>query len=76
MIKLIHQGQVFAPEPSGKKDILILGKRIGAVCEPGRIKIEGLEVHVVDASEKIVIPGFIDSHVHLDLPHKRLTQPT
>lgn len=65
MITLIHKGQVFTPDPLGKKDILILGNRIGAVSEPGQIKIDGVKVHIVDASEKIVIPGFIDSHVHI-----------
>lgn len=65
MITLIQQGQIFAPEPLGKKDILILGNRIGAISEPGQIKIDGVRVHVVDASEKIVIPGLIDSHVHI-----------
>jgi beta-aspartyl-dipeptidase (metallo-type) len=65
MMILIQQGQVFAPEPLGKKDILILGSKIGAVKEPGLIRIEGLDVQVVNASEKIVIPGFVDSHVHL-----------
>jgi len=65
MIILIHQGQVFAPEPLGKKDILITGSKIGAIKEPGQIRIEGLDVQVVNASEKIVIPGFIDSHVHI-----------
>ena len=65
MMTLIHQGQVFAPEPLGKKDILIMGSKIGAVKEPGQIRIEGLDVQVVDASEKIVIPGFVDSHVHI-----------
>jgi len=62
---LIHQGQVFSPEPLGKKDILIMGSKIGAIKEPGQISIEGLDVQVVDASEKIVIPGFVDSHVHI-----------
>jgi beta-aspartyl-dipeptidase (metallo-type) len=65
MMILIHQGQVFAPEPLGKKDILIMGSRIGAIREPGQIRIEGLDVQVVNASEKIVMPGFIDSHVHI-----------
>jgi beta-aspartyl-dipeptidase (metallo-type) len=65
MIILIHQGQVFAPEPLGKKDILITGSKICAIKEPGQIRIEGLDVQVVNASEKIVIPGFIDSHVHI-----------
>jgi beta-aspartyl-dipeptidase (metallo-type) len=65
MIILIHQGQVFAPEPLGKKDILITGSKIGAIKEPGQIRIEGLDIQVINASEKIVIPGFIDSHVHI-----------
>ncbi len=62
---LIHQGQVFAPEPLGKKDVLIMGNKIGAIKEPGQIRIEGLDVQVVNASEKIIIPGFVDSHVHM-----------
>jgi len=65
MVILIHRGQVYAPEPLGKKDILIMGSKIGAIKEPGQIRIEGLDVQVVDASEKIVIPGFVDSHVHI-----------
>lgn len=65
MLTLISQGSVFSPESQGKKDILILGDKIGAVSEPGRIEIKGLEYEVVDASEKIVIPGLIDSHVHI-----------
>jgi len=65
MITLLHQGNVFAPGPLGKKDIFVLGKKIGAIAEPGKIKIEGLEVQTIDASEKIIVPGFIDSHVHI-----------
>jgi beta-aspartyl-dipeptidase (metallo-type) len=65
MITLIREGQVFAPEPLGKKDILVLGNKIGAVSESGRIKIDGVQVQVMDASEKIVFPGFIDGHVHI-----------
>ena len=65
MITIIRQGHVFAPESLGKKDILILGDKISAIAEPGKIKIEGMDVQIVDASEKIVIPGFVDSHVHV-----------
>jgi beta-aspartyl-dipeptidase (metallo-type) len=65
MLTLISQGSVFSPEPEGKKDILILGDKIGAVCETGQIEIKGMEYEIVDASEKIVIPGLIDSHVHI-----------
>jgi len=65
MITLIRDGQVFSPEPLGKKDVLVSGSKIIAITEPGHIKIDGVNVDVVDASKKIVIPGFIDSHAHL-----------
>jgi len=65
MMTLIQKGLVFAPQPLGKKDILILNDKIGAVSEPGKIKVQGVDLRLVDASGKIVVPGFIDSHVHI-----------
>ncbi len=65
LITLISQGSVFAPEPLGKKDILLLGDKIGAIAEPGEIAIKGIDVEILHASEKIVIPGLIDPHVHI-----------
>ena len=65
MVTLIRGGDVFAPSPLGKKDILILGSKIAAVSEPGKIQITGLPVLEEDASDKKVIPGFVDSHVHI-----------
>ncbi len=65
MATLIRGGHVFDPSPLDKKDILILGSKIGAVSDPGKIKISGFPVVEEDASNKWVIPGFIDSHVHI-----------
>jgi beta-aspartyl-dipeptidase (metallo-type) len=65
MVTLIRHGLVFAPEPLGRKDILILDRRIGAIAEPGSLKLAGLEIDEVDASGKSVLPGFIDPHVHM-----------
>ncbi len=65
MITLIRDGQIFSPKPLGKKDVLVSGSKIIAITEPGHIKIDGVNVDVVDASKKIVIPGFIDSHAHI-----------
>jgi len=65
MITLIRNGKVFAPNPKKKKDILILGDKIGAISSPGKIKISGLKIKTIDASQKIITPGFIDSHVHI-----------
>jgi beta-aspartyl-dipeptidase (metallo-type) len=65
MVTLLRGGDVYAPSPLGKRDILILGSKIAAVSDPGKIHITGLPVLEEDASNKIVIPGFIDSHVHI-----------
>jgi len=65
MFTLIRDGEVFAPEPLGRKDVLIAGGAVAAVAEPGRVRVEGLEVEVVDASGKRVLPGLVDPHVHI-----------
>ncbi|MFV8829226.1 beta-aspartyl-peptidase [Alkalihalobacterium sp. APHAB7] len=64
MIKLIKNGTVYSPEFQGKKDILIVDRRIGAMDD--HINVEGLpNVEVLDAEGKLVVPGFIDNHVHI-----------
>ncbi len=65
MVTLIRNGEVFSPAPMGKKDILILGSKIGAITQPGQIRIDGLDVQTIDASGKTIVPGLIDSHVHI-----------
>ena len=65
MITLIRGGDVFAPEPLGRKDLLLAGGAIETVAEPGRIRIDGLEAETVDAAGKRVFPGLIDPHVHI-----------
>lgn len=65
MVTLIRGGDVFAPEPLGRKDILLAGGAIEAVAEPGRIRVDGLEAETVDATGKHVFPGLIDPHVHI-----------
>jgi len=65
MVTLIRNGTVYAPEPLGRKDILILDRTIGAVAEPGSLALGGLEIEEVEASGRSVLPGFIDPHVHI-----------
>ncbi|HDT13196.1 MAG TPA: beta-aspartyl-peptidase [Candidatus Aminicenantes bacterium] len=65
MITLIRGGEVFAPEPLGRKDLLLAGGVIEAVAEPGRLEVGGGEVETVDASGKSVTPGLVDPHVHI-----------
>ena len=64
MLKLIKNAEVFSPEPLGKKDVLITGNTIGYIQE--RISVgTDIEAEVIDARGKFLVPGFIDSHVHI-----------
>lgn len=65
MIKLLKNANVYAPEPLGKKDLLIVGETICRIDD----KIEGYEglpdVETFDLEGKILVPGYIDVHVHI-----------
>jgi beta-aspartyl-dipeptidase (metallo-type) len=65
MLTLIRNGEVFGPEPLGKKDILVGGASVEAVAGPGEIRLDGVAADVVDAAGLSVLPGLIDPHVHI-----------
>lgn len=65
MMKLIKHGEVYGPHYMGKMDILIIADKIGTIREEIRIPKDVLEVEIIDGKGKYVIPGFIDSHVHM-----------
>src|SRR5512143_1038401 len=65
MITLIRGGEVFAPEPLGRKDILLAAGQIEAVAEPGGLGIDGLAAEAVEAGGRFVLPGLVDPHVHI-----------
>lgn len=67
MITMIKNGEVYAPEPLGKTSILLIDQiiaRIGAIDEQAVANI-GVDYKVIDAEGAVVVPGFIDPHVHL-----------
>ncbi|MTH52071.1 beta-aspartyl-peptidase [Bacillus mangrovi] len=65
MITLIVNGEVYAPDYLGKKDLIIAGGKIAYIKDPGIQFPEEYVTEKIDASGQLVIPGFIDSHVHI-----------
>ncbi len=64
MFKLIKEGHIYKPEDTGVKDILILGKKMLKIEEDIKPPT-GYHCEIIDASDKIIYPGFVDCHVHL-----------
>lgn len=55
------------------KDIAVAGNLIIRVCDSEELKdIITSETEIIDANEKSVSPGFVDSHLHLDVAMQRL----
>ena len=64
---LIQNGEVFAPEPLGRPDVLMCLNNILKVgdVDQKHLAAAGFEVEVIDAEGCLVTPGFIDPHEHL-----------
>ncbi|MBQ1234283.1 MAG: amidohydrolase family protein, partial [Oscillospiraceae bacterium] len=64
MFKLIKNAKVYAPQDLGVKDILLWEDRIikigEALCIP-----DGFAGETLDMTGKIIIPGLVDTHVHI-----------
>ncbi|WP_317311863.1 beta-aspartyl-peptidase [Clostridium thermobutyricum] len=65
MIKIIKNAEIYSPEFLGKKDIVIVGDKIEGIYENIKVPEDFLSFEVIDAEGKILVPGFIDAHVHL-----------
>jgi beta-aspartyl-dipeptidase (metallo-type) len=62
-MRLIKNAKVYAPESKGKKDLLIGGGKILEIADSISITLENLEV--IDVSGMVLVPGYIDQHVHI-----------
>jgi len=67
--KLLKNGKIYTPECVGIKDILVINDKIISICEnipESSIHALDKNVKIINASECIVVPGFIDQHVHIN----------
>ncbi len=64
MATLIKNGILVTAEESFSADILVEGEKISQIGQ----NLQVAEAEVVDATAKMILPGGVDPHVHLDLP--------
>ncbi|WP_423409579.1 beta-aspartyl-peptidase [Heyndrickxia sp. MSNUG] len=65
MLTLIKNGEIFAPEYLGKKDLLIVNNKIGYIEDEIPVPERFVDIKVIEAAGMYIVPGFIDSHVHI-----------
>src|ERR671917_213713 len=61
---LFSDGTVVTAEGSYRADVLVEGEKVAAVGT--NLDADGAEI--IDASGKLIMPGFIDAHTHMDMP--------
>jgi len=64
MITLFRNAIVYNPENIGKKDVLTGGKTILAISDKLELPSD-LDVQTIDCEGKLMVPGLIDSHIHI-----------
>jgi beta-aspartyl-dipeptidase (metallo-type) len=64
MFTLLKNSQVYSPIYIGKKDILIFDRKIVLIEDTISINHKYVSL-VIDCSDYLVVPGLIDSHVHV-----------
>jgi beta-aspartyl-dipeptidase (metallo-type) len=66
MFTLLTGAEVYAPEPLGTVDLLLLDDRIAAVGRDmaSSVRASGLEVATMDLTGLTLTPGLIDGHFH------------
>lgn len=68
MNTLLRNGTVVTEGGALRADVLITGETIGAIGADLSALAGPLDAHIVDASERFILPGGIDVHTHLDVP--------
>jgi len=68
-ILLIKDGDIYAPEHKREKDILAINDKIVFIDQnilTSALNVIDKNIKIIDASKCIIIPGYIDQHVHIN----------
>lgn len=65
MIKVIKSAKVYCPEYVGVKDVVVVEDKIEGIYDNVKIPEDFINIEVIDGEGKLLVPGFIDSHVHI-----------
>lgn len=66
MITIIRKADVYKPEHIGVKDVMLIGNKIAHIADNILVEMNGtVDVIEIDGENKLLVPGFIDSHVHI-----------
>ena len=64
MFKLLKGGECYTPKYIGKKDVLIIDKKIYKISD--KIDERSMpDLEIIDCSGKLICPGLIDQHLHI-----------
>ncbi|OWZ84981.1 beta-aspartyl-peptidase [Natranaerobius trueperi] len=63
MLTLVYGGELYSPNYLGKKDVLITQDKIQDISD--NINVQSDALQKIDATDKYVVPGFLDGHVHI-----------
>ena len=65
MLHLLVNADVYAPEPLGKKHVLVAHGKVAALLDEIPYLDERMGVETTDLWGLRLVPGFVDAHVHL-----------
>ena len=66
MIKIIKNIKIYAPKYLGEKDLVISSNKIEGIYDNLQVPDNFINIEVMDGTGKLLFPGFIDNHVHIN----------
>ncbi|WP_195954550.1 beta-aspartyl-peptidase [Clostridium tertium] len=66
MLTVIKGIKVYSPEYQGEKDVVILSNKIEGIYENLKIPKDFIDIKIINGTGKLLFPGFIDCHVHIN----------